>query len=143
MQALVRIELFAGLLLIAAAAEAQDSTGIEFFETRIRPVLAENCYSCHGADATPLQGALRVDSRAALLSGGNGGPAIVPGKPERSLLMRALRHEDELKMPPWGKLAFVGPASPNFDQQLGSLFDRRLRRPTFARSSADSVIRRR
>ena len=105
MQALVRIELFAGLLLIAAAAEAQDSTGIEFFETRIRPVLAENCYSCHGADATPLQGALRVDSRAALLSGGNGGPAIVPGKPERSLLMRALRHEDELKMPPWGKLA--------------------------------------
>ena len=60
MQALVRIELFAGLLLIASVAEAQDRAGIEFFETRVRPVLAENCYSCHSADAAQLQGALRA-----------------------------------------------------------------------------------
>ena len=80
-------------LLLSAAAQAQDSAGIDFFEVRIRPLLAQNCYACHSGDAPAVQGALRVDSREGLLAGGNAGPAIVPGRPERSLLMRALRYE--------------------------------------------------
>ena len=68
----------------------------EFFETRVRPVLAKNCYACHGADQQ--QSSLRVDSREALVKGGARGPSIVPGDPEKSLLVKAIRH-DGLKMP--------------------------------------------
>ncbi|HWE35200.1 MAG TPA: PSD1 and planctomycete cytochrome C domain-containing protein [Isosphaeraceae bacterium] len=69
------------------------------FEVKIRPVLAGTCFPCHGGKKTS-QG-LRVDSRAALLRGGEGGPAVVPGDPARSLLVRALRHDDDApKMPP-------------------------------------------
>ena len=68
----------------------------EFFETRVRPVLAKNCYACHGADQQ--QSSLRADSREALVKGGARGPSIVPGDPEKSLLVKAIRH-DGLKMP--------------------------------------------
>ena len=73
-----------------AAAAAQSPT--DFFETRVRPVLAASCYACH---ARLQSGGLRVDSREALLQGGESGPAIVPGDPEGSLLVRAVRHEIE------------------------------------------------
>ena len=82
--------LSAGLSGSAAPADA------DFFETRVRPVLAKNCYSCHGADQQ--QSSLRVDSREALLQGGKRGPSIVPGDPANSLLVKAIRH-DGLKMP--------------------------------------------
>ena len=75
----------------------------EFFELRIRPILANNCYACHTSSKL---GDLQVDSREHLLKGGKSGPAIVPGKPEESLLIRAVRHDDSrLKMPLGGKLA--------------------------------------
>jgi cytochrome c553 len=71
----------------------------EFFELKVRPVLAGTCFPCHGGKKT--SGGLRVDSRQALLEGGDSGPAIEPGNPEGSLLVAAVRHEDEaLKMPP-------------------------------------------
>ena len=73
-----------------AATAAQPPT--DFFETRVRPVLAGNCYACH---ARLQSGGLRVDSREALLEGGESGPAIVPGDPDGSLLVRAVRHEIE------------------------------------------------
>ncbi len=76
---------------------------IEFFEREIRPILVENCMSCHGPEEQ--SGDLRVDSLAALLSGGESGPAIVPGASERSLLMRAVERQSELKMPPDAPLA--------------------------------------
>ncbi|MFM7059190.1 MAG: PSD1 and planctomycete cytochrome C domain-containing protein [Planctomycetota bacterium] len=76
----------------------------DFFETRIRPVLVEHCYECHSSDSRPLQGGLRLDSRAGLLQGGDSGPAVVPGKPASSLLLKALRH-DGYAMPPKGRLA--------------------------------------
>ncbi len=75
---------------LAASAGAQSPT--DFFETRVRPVLADNCYACH---ARLQSGGLRVDSREALLEGGDSGPAIVPGDPDGSLLVRAVRHEIE------------------------------------------------
>jgi hypothetical protein len=69
-----------------------------FFESRIRPVLAANCSRCHGP--SKINSGLRVDRRDALIRGGDSGPAIVPGHPEQSLLIRALRQVDDLKMPP-------------------------------------------
>jgi cytochrome c553 len=74
-----------------------------FFETKIRPVLATKCTDCHGKNAQ--LGGLRLDSRAALLKGGATGPSLVPGDPDASLLIRAVRHSGKLKMPQGGKLA--------------------------------------
>lgn len=71
----------------------------EFFENRIRPVLAEHCHECHSA-GTKVRGGLALDSRADLLKGGDSGPAIVPGQPDDSLLIAAVRHRDpDLAMP--------------------------------------------
>src|SRR3954453_11733269 len=96
----------ATILLLALAAVPIRARGDDpeaTFETKIRPVLAGTCFACHGGKKTG--GGLRVDSRAALLEGGDRGPAIVPGMPEMSLLISALRHDDpELTMPPGKKL---------------------------------------
>lgn len=73
----------------------------DFFETKVRPVLATECYSCHTDSA---MGGLRLDSREAMLKGGKSGPAIVPGEPDKSLLIQAVRHSGTLKMPKGGKL---------------------------------------
>src|SRR5205823_3894715 len=74
----------------------------EFFESRVRPILAANCYDCHTDER---MAGLRVDSRDGLLKGGRSGPAIVPGDPERSLLIQAVRQTGALKMPKGGQLA--------------------------------------
>ena len=82
-----------------------DADAIEFFERKIRPVLAEKCYVCHGPDNDPM-GGLRLDSKAALRKGGSRGTAIVAGDPDASLLIRAIRYTDpDLLMPPTGKLS--------------------------------------
>lgn len=78
---------------------------LAFFEKKIRPVLVTHCYKCHAADSEKVRGGLLVDTRAGLRKGGDTGPAVVPGKPADSLLLKALRHTDELKMPPREKLA--------------------------------------
>ncbi|MDQ1471088.1 MAG: hypothetical protein QOJ99_2568 [Bryobacterales bacterium] len=78
---------------------AQEQT--DFFENRIRPVLAQNCFACH---TNSKMGGLRLDSREGLLQGGKTGPAVVPGAPEKSLLITALRQTTELKMPRNGHL---------------------------------------
>src|SRR5436309_8376704 len=73
------------------------------FELKVRPILAGICLRCHGG--AKVSGGLRVDSRAALLKGGDGGPAVVPDDPDKSLLLRAVRHTDDaLHMPPDKKL---------------------------------------
>ena len=73
----------------------------EFFERKIRPVLSENCFSCHSSEAKSLKANLLLDSLQGLLKGGDTGPAIVPGDPEKSLLVAAIRYEDpETAMPP-------------------------------------------
>src|SRR4051812_42692590 len=81
-----------------AAAEKPSAAAEEVFEKQVRPVLAEKCFSCHGARAQ--RGGLRVDSREALLRGGDSGPALRPGQPDGSLLLQAVRRQGELKMPP-------------------------------------------
>ncbi|MEZ5394028.1 MAG: PSD1 and planctomycete cytochrome C domain-containing protein [Bryobacterales bacterium] len=100
------------LFLFAAVGSAapEPVNGVDLFETKVRPVLADNCYACH--TQTKL-GGLRLDSRAAILEGGKSGPAIVPGKPGESLLIKVIRHEiEDMKMPMGGKLA---------DDQIASL----------------------
>jgi len=73
---------------------------IEFFERRVRPVFAEQCYECHSTQAKSLKGGLLLDSRAGIIKGGDSGAAIVPGDPDKSLLITAIRHSDaDLKMP--------------------------------------------
>jgi hypothetical protein len=74
---------------------------LEFFENKIRPVLADNCYKCHSTTAEKVRGGLLLDSREATLRGGDTGPAVVPGYPEKSLLIQAVRYADaDLQMPP-------------------------------------------
>ena len=76
----------------------------EFFEARVRPIIADQCVKCHGPKKQ--SSGLRLDSRAAALKGGDSGPAVVPFKPDESLLLQAVEHaHDELKMPPEKKLA--------------------------------------
>jgi hypothetical protein len=88
-----------------SAPAAHDPAAIEFFEKKIRPLLVENCFTCHSAN-TNAHGGLRVDDRAGLLTGGIRGAAVVPGKPEESLLLRAVSYsEKRLKMPPEGQLS--------------------------------------
>jgi hypothetical protein len=86
-----------------AQAPASKPDGIPFFEQKIRPILVKHCYSCHSTQAKKARGGLKVDTRDALLKGGDSGPALVAGKPESSLLIKALRH-DEIAMPPKEKL---------------------------------------
>jgi hypothetical protein len=74
---------------------------IAFFEKSIRPVLVRECYTCHSMSAEKIKGGLRLDTREGMLTGGKTGPAIVPGDPKKSLLLKALSHEDvDLSMPP-------------------------------------------
>ncbi len=88
---------------IAAGAEP---AGVEFFESHVRPVLVDNCYSCHSAQAPKLKAKLRLDARDGFFKGGESGePTVTPGKPDDSMLVMAIRQEDELKMPPKKKLA--------------------------------------
>jgi hypothetical protein len=75
---------------------------LRFFEEKVRPILAENCYKCHGSDKQ--KGNLRLDIREAAFAGGESGPVIVPGKPDESALVEAIKWQ-ALEMPPTGKLS--------------------------------------
>jgi len=89
----------------ALYAQPSPAATADFFEAKIRPVLANNCYGCH-ASSSQSQGGLRVDSREAMLKGGGRGAAVVPGDPDQSWLIRAVRQTDPaLKMPMGGKLS--------------------------------------
>ena len=102
-----RIASVAGSLLLLAGVSAEDKPTppqVTFFEEKIRPVLASKCYKCHSERAQKVKGDLLLDSRAAILKGGEEGPSVTVGKPDESLLILALRHQDGLEMPPKEKL---------------------------------------
>jgi len=84
-----------------AADPKPDPAAVEYFEKNVRPLLAEHCGDCHTKKA---KGGLKLDSRASLLKGGDSGPAVVPGDAEKSLLVKSIRYDGELKMPSNGKL---------------------------------------
>ncbi len=90
-------------LALLLPTSATSNSPADFFETRVRPLLAEKCFSCH---TQTKMGGLEMVSRDALLRGGNRGPAVEPGAPERSLLIRAVQYGDEqLRMPPTERLS--------------------------------------
>src|SRR5579864_5223452 len=74
----------------ALAANNSDDAGVQFFESRIRPLLVENCYKCHSATAKKLKANLYLDSRVGILKGGDNGPAIVARRPDQSRMMEAI-----------------------------------------------------
>ena len=102
--------LAAAVLLALAAGSAlraaEPAGTVDFFEKKVRPVLAEHCLKCHGdLKGKEPKGGLRLDSRAAALKGGDNGPSIVPGDPDKSKLIEAVRFQNaDLQMPPKGKL---------------------------------------
>jgi cytochrome c553 len=100
----VLVVLTPGFAAVSFAQEAKlDRKAVQFFEKQIRPVLVANCYECHSAKGGKTKGGLALDSKEGMLQGGETGPAIVPGSPEDSLLIEAIRHEG-LEMPPERKL---------------------------------------
>ena len=92
------LAVFACALPAWAADRKPAPEAIEFFETKVRPILVEQCYSCHGEKKQ--SSGLRLDSHAAVLKGTDEGPVVVPGDPEKSPLVKAIRHAGEIKMPP-------------------------------------------
>jgi hypothetical protein len=97
------LSLAVGLLLPTAAPGSDfPADALNFFEREVRPLLVGHCHKCHG-DTKPKAG-LRLTSRRAVLQGGASGPAAVAGKPADSLLLQAVRHDGELRMPPQGRL---------------------------------------
>ena len=88
---------------IAPAGTPLSAADLQFFETRIRPVLVERCYKCHSRDADKIKGGLMLDTREGMIHGGDTGPALEPGKPEDSLILDAISYKDQdLQMPPKG-----------------------------------------
>ncbi len=91
---------------VAAPANAQEfpPEDLEHFESRIRPVLAERCYQCHGADPERIFGGLVLVDAAGIRTGGDSGAAVVPGAPDDSLLIDVIRYDGPIRMPPDGRL---------------------------------------
>ncbi len=98
--------LVVGLLVpsMSAAEPARDQ--VDFFERKIRPVLVERCYECHSTSAKKSKGGLVLDTRAGVIKGGDAGPAIIPGDPDKSKLIEAVRYKNrDLQMPPKSPLS--------------------------------------
>ncbi|MDA1273462.1 MAG: PSD1 and planctomycete cytochrome C domain-containing protein [Verrucomicrobia bacterium] len=90
--------------IAAGAGAGATSADFEFFENRIRPIFVEHCYECHSAKSAKIKGGLYLDTREKLLAGGESGPVVVPGNPDASLLIKAVRYTDpDLRMPPKDK----------------------------------------
>src|SRR5262249_23553308 len=84
--------------VLAIPADGASTDAIDFFRTRVRPILTNHCYACH---TSTHMGGLQLDSREHVLKGGNSGPAVLPGNPNQSLLIRAVTQTHErLRMPP-------------------------------------------
>ncbi len=96
------LPIIGGMTLVASLHGAEiPKEQAEFFEKKIRPILAENCYKCHSVEAGKSKGGLTLDTREATLKGGEGGPAVTPGNPAKSLLITAVTYQDkDLQMPP-------------------------------------------
>jgi mono/diheme cytochrome c family protein len=101
----MRVGLLLGLTIgFASSAQQLTPAQSDFFESKIRPILVKDCYNCHSQQAPKIKGGLTLDTRDGWLKGGATGPAIVPGDPEKSLLIKAVRYTDEdLQMPPNNK----------------------------------------
>src|SRR5688500_5271391 len=102
--------LLLGLIALGSNATAEPGSqfaaaDLDFFEKKVRPVLVQRCFECHGGgEEKKTKGGLVLAAREAILSGGDSGPAAVPGKPAESLLIEAIGYGGGIEMPPAGKL---------------------------------------
>lgn len=130
------------ICLVAAPVICNADEGTDFFETKIRPLLVTHCYECHSSESKKLGGNLLLDHRDGVLKGGDTSPAIDPGKPEKSLLLTAVKYEDDgLKMPPKGKLPATAIADLEAWIKMGAA-DPRLEKPkTRVASSWEEILR--
>ena len=101
-----RVSIWIALLWLSCVTNslhAVDAERLQFFESKIRPLLVEHCFSCHSASAKSVKGGLRLDSPAELRAGGDSGALLDSDTPADSLLLQAVRYES-YEMPPQGKL---------------------------------------
>ncbi|MES2309505.1 MAG: PSD1 and planctomycete cytochrome C domain-containing protein, partial [Verrucomicrobiota bacterium] len=97
--------LFGWILTLSVSRADFPPDQVEFFENKVRPILANNCYKCHSVEQGTSKGGLTLDTRAGVLNGGESGPLLTPGDPEKSLIIHAIRYTDpDLKMPKKTKL---------------------------------------
>ncbi len=101
-----------------AAEPAHDKDGVAFFEKNIRPVLVKECYSCHATTAEKIRGSLKLDTRDGIRKGGDKGPAVVPGDLEKSLLLKAIKHDDDVKPMPPKKDKFADDVIADFEKWI-------------------------
>ncbi len=100
------VQAFLAIALFSLPLQGRQDDGAEFFEKKVRPLLSVHCYACHSSTSKPIMGGLSLDQESSFREGGTRGTPIEPGKPASSLLIRAVRHQDEkLRMPPTGKLS--------------------------------------
>ena len=112
------------VLALTTAPVRADDPGVAFFEKKVRPVLVEHCYKCHSTEAKKLGGGLLLDSRDGVRKGGESGTAVEPGRPDDSLLIKAVRYTDDVaEDAAEGEAARVGRRRP------GSLGEERRARP--------------
>ena len=105
LHAAVLVAMFAACPFAGRAHAGDDPRGVELFNQTVQPLLRKQCHACHSHESKKHSGGLVVDSRAALLAGGETGPAVVPGKPEESWLVNAVRRDENfVQMPPKSKL---------------------------------------
>src|SRR5262249_54890941 len=121
------------ILFVLVTAGARGDDALDYFEREVRPVLVDTCQKCHGAKKQ--SGGLSLETRERLLRGGASGPAIVPGRPEKSLLISAIHHDGDLKMPPKSKLTEAQIAALTRWVQLGAPWPR----PPAVAAAADAV----
>ncbi|MBI2805081.1 MAG: PSD1 domain-containing protein [Planctomycetes bacterium] len=101
----LKIFLTIGFGPAVGAAQTPSRADLDFFESKVRPLVVKRCHECHSTQAKKQRGGLSLDNRAAILAGGDTGPAVVPGHPEKSLLIQAVRQSNsKLQMPRNGKL---------------------------------------
>jgi len=129
-------------VIVSPLSADADDAGVEFFEKKIRPLLVTHCSECHAADAKKLGGGLLLDSRDGVRKGGESGAAIVPGKPDESLLIKAVRYNDDsVKMPPKGKLPAAAIADLEEWVKRGAPDPRDKSTPTKASDSWEETMR--
>jgi hypothetical protein len=92
--------------VLAQQPSSGDAQQLQFFESKVRPILVKHCGECHSSQAKKIKGGLTLDSRSGWINGGDSGAAVVPGAPEKSTLFKAISYQsDNLRMPPAGKLS--------------------------------------
>ncbi|MEM7784837.1 MAG: DUF1549 domain-containing protein, partial [Planctomycetota bacterium] len=119
-----------------------DSQQLEFFESKVRPILVDRCYDCHGPDASPVEGSFSMVSRKNIIAGGDTGPGMVPGHADQSLIIKAIRYDDVYEMPPdtkmpdkeieiltrWVEMGAPWPSQTDVDVEIKTGFDLNARK---------------